>query len=327
MPHPTYWVVGDKLGANQCPRPSFPDLSRGAWSVGDVAARDVNGVTRNRMGSFAETAIVLPGVPVAAAAFKITALIIAPSAGGTPRIGVRPVGSSRQGAEVNNTTGYEWRTITSAILPGDTGSAVELVLWTPTNGQLGLVDLRVDYADSPIAGYFDGSTADTAQYDYAWDGAAFASPSSAKAKVANPAPEPDPEPDPEDPEEPEDPDPEEPDPEEPDPEPEPLPEVSAEARAVAAFLGQPADAGLLALAAQAVPIVTLMAKAYTRDQGFTGMVPNDEIAAVITMASARLVANPEQLDSTVGSVGLRGGFQGWTLAEMFVLNRYRKRAQ
>lgn len=401
MAYPTYWAVGGKRGANLCPRPSFPDLSRGAWSAGELAERDIgSGVMRNRLGSFAETAITLPGVPVAAASFRISALITAPSSGGTPSIGVRPVGSSRVSSQIANVTGYQWVTVTDAIVAGDTGSAVELYARTPTNGQLGIVAVRVDYTDGSPADYFDGSTADTAALDFTWDGAAFASPSSALAKTANPAPGGDTTP------------PSAPIgltvtgqttdslalswtastdnvavagynvfdgaakvntvtiigtaytvtglspstthtltvravdaagnqsaasvpvtgttsavPGEPEPEPEPQPEVSDAAKAVAAFLGLPTDAGLLALAAQAVPIITLMAKAYTRDHGFTGMTPNAEIGAVITTASARLVANPEQLEQTIGSVGIRGGFQGWTLAETFVLNRYRKRAQ
>jgi len=50
------------------------------------------------------------------------------------------------------------------------------------------------------------------------------------------------------------------------------------------------------------------------------------VAAVIITATARLLANPEQLDSTVGGVRTGGGFAGWSLAESFVLNRYRRRA-
>ncbi|GAA1100949.1 hypothetical protein [Tsukamurella spumae] len=99
---------------------------------------------------------------------------------------------------------------------------------------------------------------------------------------------------------------------------------------VADFLGQGDNTQLVALAGQSVPIVAAMARAYTRDQGFTGAEPNDEIAAVITTAAARLVTNPGQLatDETMGpfSHSLRGGFTGWTLAELFVLNRFRKRA-
>lgn len=95
---------------------------------------------------------------------------------------------------------------------------------------------------------------------------------------------------------------------------------------VAAFLGQGDDTQLVALAGQAVNVVTAMARAYTRDEGFTGADPNEQIAAVITTAAARLAVHPEQLATDVGSVSVRGGFSGWTLAELFVLNRYRKRA-
>lgn len=96
---------------------------------------------------------------------------------------------------------------------------------------------------------------------------------------------------------------------------------------VAAFLGQGDDETLVALAGQHAAIITAMARAYTRGNGFTDAEPNDEITAVITTATARLVANPEQINTTIGSVAVNGGFTGWTLAELFVLNRYRKRAQ
>lgn len=78
---------------------------------------------------------------------------------------------------------------------------------------------------------------------------------------------------------------------------------------------------------QVVPIVTTLARAYTRGNGFTGLVPNDEIAAVITTASARLAGNTTQLldHNKVDDVerDLRSTFQGWSLAEQYVLNRYR----
>ena len=95
---------------------------------------------------------------------------------------------------------------------------------------------------------------------------------------------------------------------------------------IAAFLGQGDDTELVALAGQHVPIITAMARAYTRGEGFAGGIPTDDIAAVITTATARLVANPEQINTTTGSVTVNGGFNGWTLAELFVLNRYRKKA-
>lgn len=80
-------------------------------------------------------------------------------------------------------------------------------------------------------------------------------------------------------------------------------------------------------AATVVPIVTTMAKAYTRGRGFTESEPNEEIAAVIATASARLAANGEQLaskkvDTVEYQYSLASTF-GWTLAELAVLNRYR----
>ncbi len=79
-----------------------------------------------------------------------------------------------------------------------------------------------------------------------------------------------------------------------------------------------------------IPIVTTMAKAYTRGRGFDGDEPNDELAAVIITAAARLAANPRQLGvrDKVDDVEreYRTGFAGWTLAEQIVLNRYRVRA-
>ncbi|WP_255789329.1 hypothetical protein [Mycobacteroides abscessus] len=80
-----------------------------------------------------------------------------------------------------------------------------------------------------------------------------------------------------------------------------------------------------------VPLVTTMAKAYTRGRGFTGNEPNAEIAAVITTASARLSANAtglmsKKVDDVEYQYSLASSF-GWTLAEQIVLNRYRVRAQ
>lgn len=76
------------------------------------------------------------------------------------------------------------------------------------------------------------------------------------------------------------------------------------------------------VAALTVPLITTMAKAYTRGHGFNGNEPNEEIAAVITTASARFATNAGQLayDRAQGpfSKSIRGAFQGWTLAETFV---------
>lgn len=96
---------------------------------------------------------------------------------------------------------------------------------------------------------------------------------------------------------------------------------------VAAFLGQGDDEQLVALAGEHAVIVTAMVKAYTRDNGFDDFGdPGDDLAAVITTATARLVSNPGQLRYGVGGVQLFEGFTGFSLAELFVLNRYRKKA-
>lgn len=85
-------------------------------------------------------------------------------------------------------------------------------------------------------------------------------------------------------------------------------------------------------AGPAVDAITAMARAYTRGRGFTdgGGEPNEEIAAVILTASARLASNAQQVSRgrTVGPFmeDFRSYFNGWTLAEQAVLNRYRVRA-
>lgn len=97
---------------------------------------------------------------------------------------------------------------------------------------------------------------------------------------------------------------------------------------VAAFLGKPGDAATVATATQAIPVITTMVKAYVR--GGAGWESNDELDAVIVTSTARLITNPGQIpiDQSTGDFGqsLRGAFTGWTLAELAVLNRYRKRA-
>ncbi|EXF24271.1 hypothetical protein BG28_06615 [Nesterenkonia sp. AN1] len=95
---------------------------------------------------------------------------------------------------------------------------------------------------------------------------------------------------------------------------------------VAAFLGLSDDPTVVALAGEHLPIIKAMARAYTRGAGFIGHDVSEDIAAVITTATARLVANPEQLHYAAGSARISGAFNGWTLPETFVLNRYRKRA-
>jgi chitodextrinase len=189
--YPPIPINGQKIGANLCPRPTFPDSARGGWSAGTVDLRDINdgGPQRYRLGAFTQSAILLPGVAVVPAKFRIYAYILSVGASGT-RIGVRPVGNGRTTAPAIGLTGgvYVWKTLTDAITAGDSGaSGVELYAASSTNGQLGIAYLRVDYDDSTILEYFDGSTPDTAERDYSWDGAVFLSAASARAVVATDA--------------------------------------------------------------------------------------------------------------------------------------------
>lgn len=96
---------------------------------------------------------------------------------------------------------------------------------------------------------------------------------------------------------------------------------------VAVFLGRVDDQTLAALAHQHVDVVTAMCRSYTRGNGFyDGREVADDLAAVILTATARLVGNPEQHRAdTVGPFASTHTV-GWTIAETFVLNRYRKRA-
>lgn len=103
-------------------------------------------------------------------------------------------------------------------------------------------------------------------------------------------------------------------------------EVPETVQAVADFLGQGDDEAVVALAGEALPVITAMARAYTRGGGFTEDGPAEDVAAVITTATARLMANPDQVQYRAGEVSFQSGFTSWTLAELFVLNRYRKRA-
>ena len=99
---------------------------------------------------------------------------------------------------------------------------------------------------------------------------------------------------------------------------------------VAEFVGRGDDQAFVALAFEHAQINTAMARGYTRDRGFENGEPADDLAAVIVTATARLLANPDQVpnDVTAGSFSKRtyAGFTGWSLAETFILDRYRKRA-
>lgn len=102
---------------------------------------------------------------------------------------------------------------------------------------------------------------------------------------------------------------------------------------VAGFLGRPVDdPATIALAAEHLPVVTAMVRAYVRGRGFTageqGDEPADDLALVIIASTARLTANPEMLAlETTGPFTRRQGvFEGWTLPELAILHTYRRRA-
>jgi hypothetical protein len=101
--------------------------------------------------------------------------------------------------------------------------------------------------------------------------------------------------------------------------------AAVEANDVGALLGDSAPTE--AVLQRAVDAVTLMARAYTRGEGFNDAAPNDEIAAAILTAACRMARNPGQLatSETMGpfTFDVRGGFQGFNLAELATLDRYR----
>jgi len=100
---------------------------------------------------------------------------------------------------------------------------------------------------------------------------------------------------------------------------------------VAAFLGRQ-DAAIVALADAHLPIVSEFVNAYVRGHGVTTAEDGElvfprPLRAVITSATARLVVNPAQLtQEVVDGYAATGRLDGFTLAELAVLNRYRRLA-
>jgi hypothetical protein len=102
---------------------------------------------------------------------------------------------------------------------------------------------------------------------------------------------------------------------------------------VAAFLGRADDEQLVAMAARHLFEIAQLARSYTRGSGFliqdsdnaVVFTPNAEIASVIVLATARLVTNPAQVQrEEADGYAVAGSFQGWTLPERAVLDRYRR---
>lgn len=97
---------------------------------------------------------------------------------------------------------------------------------------------------------------------------------------------------------------------------------------VTAFLGQSsADTRFAAQAAEHVAVIAEMAYEYTRGKAFDSSgVPLALAKRVIITASARLLANPEQIQYQTGTVAIRGAFTGWTGLEKTLLDSYRRTA-
>ncbi|OBC08993.1 hypothetical protein A5784_06345 [Mycobacterium sp. 852013-50091_SCH5140682] len=77
-------------------------------------------------------------------------------------------------------------------------------------------------------------------------------------------------------------------------------------------------------------VVTSRAKSYTRGIGFTDDSMAEDIESVIQTAALRLLINPTNVErDAMGPLSVQYGnnFQGWTISETQVLNRYRERAR
>lgn len=85
-------------------------------------------------------------------------------------------------------------------------------------------------------------------------------------------------------------------------------------------------------AQQCIDVVTAMVSAYCRGrERMSSGAAKPGISAVVLAASARLAANPLQVSyrDQAGSISRsrQGAFQGFSLAEQYILNRYRKRSK
>lgn len=118
---------------------------------------------------------------------------------------------------------------------------------------------------------------------------------------------------------------------EPTPEPVPVPEpaVNVLAARAAAFIGRAGSKRFESLAAAQLPIVTEFVRGYTRDRGFySDGEPMPPLEAVLVSVVSRLLTNPEQVTQyQTGDYSERPAvLNGWTLTELAILNRYRRRA-
>jgi hypothetical protein len=100
---------------------------------------------------------------------------------------------------------------------------------------------------------------------------------------------------------------------------------------LAALLGMDVEDVGTEQAQSVLDICTAIVKSATRGNGFVNGVPVEDLRAIILTSAARLWRNPSQLDhgETRGpeSSFFRGGFDGFTVAERYVINRYRTTAR
>lgn len=98
---------------------------------------------------------------------------------------------------------------------------------------------------------------------------------------------------------------------------------------ISRLLGKPYDEKTIDLATEHVPMMVAFVKAYTRGVGFTNGEPTGELEEVIASATTRMMATPPgKRGETVGafSVQYAPTVEGFTLLELAILNRYRRRA-
>lgn len=100
--------------------------------------------------------------------------------------------------------------------------------------------------------------------------------------------------------------------------------------AVATLMNRAGDTEVVSLASAYVDVVWEMAKEYTRGQGFStdGEQAVASIVSAVKLAVIRLTQNPEQTKRyAVGEYQETPSvFEGFTIAELSVLNAYRVRA-
>ena len=211
------------------------------------------------------------------------------------------------------------RGIATATLTLDDPPDGPLWLRLSTASGVGLVyAVRVHYGDADGLDIFTGDDlppATETEEGYRWTGEPWASASYLGTIPAEPDPDPDPDP---------------------DPGPGPISRAALIARVLTLTEQDPDDEDVHTLAAEAVDLATALVYGYTRGRGFTVPAEPDfdlgdeplphgrDLAAVIVTAGARIMANPEQVDYFIGSVGARNGFTGWTLAERAALHNYRR---